>query len=76
MNLTEVKVNQITFGYNDLSGKHATVEVSEWGNYEGYTIAIDTSSGIQCFSLTHDDWNALQMVMNAMSVSEYKEVEE
>ena len=72
-NLVKNNVSQIVLEYLDFSNKTATVEISEWGNFEGFTIALDTLSGIQCFSITHDDWNAIQMAMSAMGVTEPRE---
>lgn len=46
------------------SGDHDYMEVTEWSNGEGYDIIIDRKRGIERFSLTHGEWELLQVLMN------------
>ena len=46
------------------SGDHDYMEVTEWSNGEGYDILIDRKSGIERFSLSHGEWELLQVLMN------------
>ena len=51
------------------SGEHDYMEVTEWSNGEGYDVVIDRKRGSEKFSLTHGEWELLQVLMN------YKESE-
>lgn len=46
------------------SGDHDYMEVTEWSNGEGYDIIIDRKRGMERFSLTHGEWELLQVLMN------------
>lgn len=46
------------------SGDHDYMEVTEWSNGEGYDILIDRKRGIERFSLSHGEWELLQVLMN------------
>ena len=46
------------------SGDHDYMEVTEWANGEGYDIVIDRKRGIERFSLSHGEWELLQILMN------------
>lgn len=46
------------------SGDHDYMEVTEWSNGEGFDIAIDRKRGSEKFSLTHGEWELLQVLMN------------
>ena len=45
-------------------GEHDYMEVTEWSNGEGYDIHIDRKNGGEKFSLTHGEWELLQVLMN------------
>lgn len=51
------------------SGQHDHMEVTEWGNGEGFDIVIDRKTNKETFSLTYGEWELLQVLMN------YKESE-
>ena len=51
-------------GYCHLSGDNDYMEVTEWTNGEGYDIVIDRKSGVEKFSLTHGEWQLLQVLIN------------
>lgn len=46
------------------SGNHDYMELTEWSNGEGYDIIIDRKRGIERFSLSHGEWELLQVLMN------------
>jgi len=46
------------------SGDHDYIEVAEWGNGEGFDIMIDRRSGVERFSLSHGEWELLQVLVN------------
>ena len=46
------------------SGDHDYMEVTEWSNGEGYDVHIDRKNGGEKFSLTHGEWELLQVLMN------------
>lgn len=46
------------------SGDHDYMEVTEWSNGEGYDILIDRMRGIERFSLSHGEWELLQVLIN------------
>ena len=49
-------------GYCYFSKDNSYIEVTEWTNGEGVDVVID-SHGIQRFSLTHGEFQALQLLM-------------
>lgn len=51
-------------GYCHLSGDNDYMEVTEWSNGEGYDIVIDRKSSVEKFSLTHGEWQLLQVLIN------------
>jgi hypothetical protein len=46
------------------SGENHYMEVTEWSNGEGYDIVIDRKNNTERFSLTHGEWECLQVLMN------------
>ena len=48
--------------YCYISKDNSYIEVTEWSNGEGVDVVID-SHGIQRFSLTHGEFQALQLLM-------------
>ena len=47
------------------SGENDYMEVTEWSNDgEGYDIVIDRKNNTERFSLTHGEWECLQVLMN------------
>lgn len=46
------------------SGDDDYMEVTEWGNGEGFDINIDRKRGIEKFSLSYGEWELLQVLMN------------
>ena len=46
------------------AGENDYMEVTEWSNGEGYDIVIDRKSDTERFSLTHGEWELLQVLMN------------
>ena len=69
MNIFKSKVEQVFLSYKDFNGKdNATIQISAWANCEGHVIEMDRNGQNICFSLTHGDWAALQMAMNATDV--------
>lgn len=46
------------------SGDHDYMEVTEWSNGEGFDIMIERNRGIERFSLSHGEWELLQVLMN------------
>ena len=48
--------------YCYISNNNSYIEVTEWTNGEGVDVVID-SHGIQRFSLTHGEFQALQLLM-------------
>ena len=51
-------------GYCHLSSDNDYMEVTEWSNGEGYDILIDRKRGMERFSLSHGEWELLQVLMN------------
>ena len=51
-------------GYCHLSGDHDCMEVTEWSNGEGYDICIDRTKSGEKFSLSHGEWQLLQVLIN------------
>ena len=45
------------------SGDHDYMEVTEWSNGEGYDIIIDRKLAIERFSLSHGEWELLQVLI-------------
>ena len=41
------------------------IEITEWGNGEGYDVVICTHTKNQTFSLTHGEIQALQYLLNS-----------
>lgn len=50
--------------YCHMSVENDFMEVTEWSNGEGYDIQIDSKQDTQKFSLTHGEWELLQVLMN------------
>jgi len=50
--------------YSFHSGDDDYMEVTEWSNGEGYDIVIDRKNNTERFSLTHGEWELLQVLMN------------
>jgi hypothetical protein len=47
------------------AGDNDYMEVTEWSNDgEGYDIVIDRKNNTERFSLTHGEWECLQVLMN------------
>ena len=46
------------------AGENDYMEVTEWSNGEGYDIVIDRKNNTERFSLTHGEWECLQVLMN------------
>lgn len=46
------------------AGDHDYMEVTEWSNGEGYDICIDRKRGMERFSLSHGEWELLQVLFN------------
>ena len=46
------------------SGDNDYIEVTEWSNGEGYDINIDRKLSSEKFSLTHGEFELLQVLMN------------
>lgn len=46
------------------SGDHDYMEVTEWSNGEGCDILIERMRGIERFSLSHGEWELLQVLLN------------
>jgi len=46
------------------SGDQDYMEVTEWSNGEGFDIVIDRKGDTERFSLTHGEWELLQVLMN------------
>ena len=72
MGITSGKTNQVLVGYKDIGGKDKIIEVTDWLNGDGCTVTIGDDIA---FSITHDDWNALQLAMISTSVSLTKDGE-
>jgi hypothetical protein len=51
-------------GYCMHSGDHDYMEVTEWTNGEGYDIIIERKRGFERFSLSHGEFDLLQVLMN------------
>jgi len=50
--------------YCFLAGDDDYMEVTEWSNGEGYDVVIDRKGDIERFSLTHGEWELLQVLIN------------
>ena len=50
--------------YCVLSGPDDYMEVTEWSNGEGLDIVIDRKGDTERFSLTHGEWECLQVLIN------------
>jgi len=46
------------------SGDNDYMEVTEWSNGEGWDINIDRKYGGEKFSITHGEWELLQVLIN------------
>ena len=46
------------------AGDNDYMEVTEWSNGEGYDIVIDRKNNTERFSLTHGEWECLQVLIN------------
>lgn len=46
------------------SGDNDYMEVTEWASGEGFDIHIDSKRGAERFSLTHGEWDLLQVLIN------------
>ena len=46
------------------AGENDYMEVTEWSNGEGYDIVIDRKGVTERFSLTHGEWELLQVLIN------------
>ena len=51
-------------GYCPMSSDHDFMEVTEWSNGEGHDIHIDRKNSVEKFSLTHGEWDLMQVLMN------------
>jgi len=64
----EVSQRRAVFGqlksYCFHAGENDYMEVTEWSNGEGYDVVIDRKGGIERFSLTHGEWECLQVLIN------------
>jgi len=47
-----------------LGGTDDFIEVTEWINGEGHDVHIERKSSVDKFSLTHGEWELLQVLMN------------
>ena len=50
--------------YCHMSDEHGFAEVTEWYNGEGFDIFIDNNNKTERISLTHGEWQALQVAVN------------
>ena len=46
------------------AGDNDYMEVTEWSNGEGYDIVIDRKNNTERSSLTHGEWECLQVLIN------------
>lgn len=50
--------------YCSFSDEHGFAEVTEWSNGEGFDITIQSKSETRFLSLTHGEWQCLQVLSN------------
>lgn len=75
MEIVKTQVEQIVLEYQEFSGKTGTVEITQWNNYAGHTISLDTGISNIAFSLTHEGWDAIVLAMASLRVIEPKKTE-
>jgi hypothetical protein len=46
------------------AGENDFIEVIEWSNGEGFDIVIDRKNNTERFSITHGEWECLQVLLN------------
>ncbi len=75
MEIVKTQVEQIVLEYQEFSGKTGIVEITQWNNYAGHTISLDTGISNIAFSLTHEGWDAIVLAMASLRVIEPKKME-
>lgn len=50
--------------YCYLSSDYDSIEVTQWSNHEGYDIVIERKNCVDRFSLSHGEWELLQVLIN------------
>jgi hypothetical protein len=70
INMNGITVNSRRSVFSELkpychhSGENDCMEVTQWGNGEGFDITIDRKHTMEKFSLTYGEWELLQVLIN------------